>query len=348
MQIYGRFLNCQNKRTKNIEQKSLVLGLEYKYIYHTDISDCYASIYTHSIPWALHSKRVSKQKKSSLIGDRIDTQIQAMAFGQTNGIPQGSVLMDFIAEIVLNYADLLLTLKLRKIKKSKFKIIRYRDDYRIFVNDLSVAEDIVKNLTEVLMELGLKLNSSKTESFDNVIANSIKVDKLNWLMIKDNNISLQKKLLLLHKYSLEHTNSSILCQELQNIFNIINKKTTINTIFFLKSLTYSKTKPTINLIEQTFQPNKFYYALKKRKNKFQKNENIIVLLSIIVDIAFLNPKSYATSSAIISQLLEYIEENKRRELIGKILKKISTIPNTGYMEIWLQRAVRKYQENFRT
>ena len=333
---------------KNIEQKSLELGLEYKYIYHTDISDCYASIYTHSIPWALHSKRVSKQKKSSLIGDRIDTQIQAMAFGQTNGIPQGSVLMDFIAEIVLNYADLLLTLKLRKIKKSKFKIIRYRDDYRIFVNDLSVAEDIVKNLTEVLMELGLKLNSSKTESFDNVIANSIKVDKLNWLMIKDNNISLQKKLLLLHKYSLEHTNSSILCQELQNIFNIINKKTTINIIFFLKSLTYSKTKPTINLIEQTFQPNKFYYALKKRKNKFQKNENIIVLLSIIVDIAFLNPKSYATSSAIISQLLEYIEENKRRELIGKILKKFSTIPNTGYMEIWLQRAVRKYQENFRT
>lgn len=333
---------------KNIEQKSLELGLEYKYIYHTDISDCYASIYTHSIPWALHSKRVSKQKKSSLIGDRIDTQIQAMAFGQTNGIPQGSVLMDFIAEIVLNYADLLLTLKLRKIKKSKFKIIRYRDDYRIFVNDLSVAEDIVKNLTEVLMELGLKLNSSKTESFDNVIANSIKVDKLNWLMIKDNNISLQKKLLLLHKYSLEHTNSSILCQELQNIFNIINKKTTINTIFFLKSLTYSKTKPTINLIEQTFQPNKFYYALKKRKNKFQKNENIIVLLSIIVDIAFLNPKSYAISSAIISQLLEYIEENKRRELIGKILKKFSTIPNTGYMEIWLQRAVRKYQENFRT
>lgn len=333
---------------KNIEQKSLELGLEYRYIYHTDISDCYASIYTHSIPWALHSKRVSKQKKSSLIGDRIDTQIQAMAFGQTNGIPQGSVLMDFIAEIVLNYADLLLTLKLRKIKKSKFKIIRYRDDYRIFVNDLSVAEDIVKNLTEVLMELGLKLNTSKTESFDNVIANSIKVDKLNWLMIKDDNISLQKKLLLLHKYSLEHTNSSILCQELQNIFNIINKKTTINTIFFLKSLTYSKTKPSIKLIEQTFQVNKFYYALKKRKNKFQKNENIIVLLSIIVDIAFLNPKSYATSSAIISQLLEYIEENKRRELIGKILKKFSTIPNTGYMEIWLQRAVRKYQENFRT
>lgn len=179
---------------KNIEQKSLELGLEYKYIYHTDISDCYASVYTHSIPWALHSKKMAKRKTKNLIGDKIDTQIQAMSFGQTNGIPQGSVLMDFIAEIVLTYADLLLTIRLKKlnIKDFEFKIIRYRDDYRIFVNDLSLSENIVKNLTEVLMELGLKLNSSKTVSFDNVIANSIKSDKLNWLMIKDDDTSIQK------------------------------------------------------------------------------------------------------------------------------------------------------------
>ena len=31
----------------------------------------------------------------------------------------------------------------------------------IFVNSLSIAEVIVKNLTEVLIQLGLKLNSSK-------------------------------------------------------------------------------------------------------------------------------------------------------------------------------------------
>jgi hypothetical protein len=31
--------------------------------------------------------------------------MQGMNYGQTNGIPQGSVLMDFIAEMVLGYID---------------------------------------------------------------------------------------------------------------------------------------------------------------------------------------------------------------------------------------------------
>ena len=43
------------------------------------------------------------------IGNRIDTMIQSMSYGQTNGIPQGSILMDFIAEMVLGYSDLLLS-----------------------------------------------------------------------------------------------------------------------------------------------------------------------------------------------------------------------------------------------
>jgi len=90
---------------KMIEQTSLVLALDFKYVLHTDISDCYGSIYTHSVPWALHKKSVAKKKenrnKQSLIGVSIDSHLQDMSFGQTNGIPQGSTLMDFIAEIVL-------------------------------------------------------------------------------------------------------------------------------------------------------------------------------------------------------------------------------------------------------
>lgn len=335
---------------KNIEQKSIEFGLEFSHIYHTDISDCYGSIYTHSIPWALHSKSIAKQKMGNLIGDKIDTQIQAMSYGQTNGIPQGSVLMDFIAEIVLKYADLLLTERLndKAIDSKEYKILRYRDDYRIFVNNLSIAEEIVKNLTEVLIGLGLKLNSSKTASFDNVIANSIKSDKLNWLSIKDDNISLQKRLLVIHKYSLEHKNNSILCEELQNIFNLIHKKTTVNHKKYVKSLKYSSEKVHLRFIERMNHAKNFDYLLEDKKKRFKENENIVVLLSIIVDIAFLNPKSYAISSAIISQLIEYIEEDKRRDLIKKMVKKFSSIPNTGHMQIWLQRAIRQLQEDFTT
>ena len=39
-----------------------------------------------------------------------------MRYGQTNGIPQGSVLMDFISEMVLGYIDKLLEEKISNIK----------------------------------------------------------------------------------------------------------------------------------------------------------------------------------------------------------------------------------------
>jgi hypothetical protein len=32
--------------SKQVEQKSIELGLEYDYIFHTDIVDCYGAIYT--------------------------------------------------------------------------------------------------------------------------------------------------------------------------------------------------------------------------------------------------------------------------------------------------------------
>jgi hypothetical protein len=97
---------------ESVEQKSIELALEFDYLFETDLTDCYGSIYTHSIPWALDGKKEAKgsDHKSSL-GDQVDMLIRSMRHGQTNGIPQGSVLMDFIAEMVLGYADTLITKK---------------------------------------------------------------------------------------------------------------------------------------------------------------------------------------------------------------------------------------------
>ena len=40
-----------------VEQESIRLSLRYSYILHTDISNFYGSIYTHTIPWALHGEK---------------------------------------------------------------------------------------------------------------------------------------------------------------------------------------------------------------------------------------------------------------------------------------------------
>lgn len=63
-----------------------------------------------------------------------------MQYKQTNGIPQGGVLFDFIAEMVLGYSDLLLYEELQRIGITDYKILRYRDDYRIFSNSKEELE----------------------------------------------------------------------------------------------------------------------------------------------------------------------------------------------------------------
>jgi len=297
---------------EGVEQKSLELSLDYEYIYHTDISNCYSSIYTHSIPWALHTKEIAKTKYSNiLIGNSIDEHIRSMSYGQTNGIPQGSVIMDFIAEMVLSYADLLLSKEIKNISQPDgFKIIRYRDDYRIFVNNPMVADNIIKKLTEVLMGLGLKLHSQKTINYNNVIRGSIKEDKIDWIMCKRENTTIQKQLLVLHKFSDNHKNSGTLTKELQAAFTRINRNT----------------------------------ESKKKLKLFKKIENINVLISIVTDIAYHNPRTYSICAAILSKLFSLIDNKAETlEVIRKVLTKISKIPNTGHMQIWLQRAVIKIE-----
>ncbi len=112
---------------ENIEQASIELALEYQYVLHADLTDCYGAIYTHSIPWALHGKPEAKNKRNdpTLLGNVIDWRIQSMRYGQTNGIPQGSVLMDLLAEIVLGDADCMLAEHISGSNIQDYQILRY-------------------------------------------------------------------------------------------------------------------------------------------------------------------------------------------------------------------------------
>jgi hypothetical protein len=165
-----------------VEQKSIELSLDYQYLLQTDITGCYESLYTHSVVWALHGKNEAKKKRNdkNLIGNVIDRHLQDMSFGQTNGIPQGSTLMDFITEMVLGYADLQLSEKIGSSIED-FQIIRYRDDYRLFVNNPQDGELILKAISEVLIDLGMKLNPQKTSSSNDVVQDSLKEDKRYWI-----------------------------------------------------------------------------------------------------------------------------------------------------------------------
>ncbi|MGO9585783.1 MAG: RNA-directed DNA polymerase [Limisphaerales bacterium] len=289
---------------QGIEQGAIELALDYAYVFHADITDCYGAIYTHSVAWALHGKATAKANRNdtTFIGNLIDARIQDMRHGQTNGIPQGSVLMDLVAEMVLGYADLQLSERLTKNKITEYVVLRYRDDYRIFVNNPQSGEAILKALTEVMIDLGLKLNTSKTTGSQSVVSSSLKKDKLAWMRTRQSDHDIQKHLLVIHAHGVDYPNAGSLVVALSHFH--------------------------------------------ERLSKIKKLRNPLPLISIAIDIAYSSPRTFPVCAAIISQFLRAVKAKKERiRLIEKIHTKLSQLPNTGHMEVWLQRISYPYKNS---
>ncbi len=285
---------------QKVEQQSLIYSLEFSHILQTDVVDCYGSLYTHSIAWALHGKENAKEKNrdKTLIGNQIDMHIQASRYGQTNGISQGSVLMDFVAEMVLAYVDRKITIALVAINESRFRILRYRDDYRIFANSDEQAERILKVISDSLQSVGMKLGVTKTEMNRNVVEGSIKPDKLAGINLaslgKANAKTIQKQLLRLHSFGMKYPNSGALRRLLSD------------------------------------------FQLRMKLKKKQHND-LEVLVAIATDIAFVSPATIPMVATILSNLIARAGDKEKKELWNKVRKKMQRVPYNGYLEIWMQR-----------
>lgn len=331
-----------------IEQESIKLSLEFKHILKLDISNFYSSIYTHIIPWAIHDESVAKnhRRDNNLLGNKIDKKYQYMNYGETVSIPQGNIVSDFMAEFLLRYIDSLLVVALEK-KDIEYKILRYRDDYRIFTQNKEDEQIIKKELVTILGRHKLSINESKTKSSSDLIVDSMKEDKVYWI---------------------EH--DPLIKTEI-NLKNISKKR---NSIIQTKSYNASIQKHLIiiKLFSDKF-PNsgqlinailEFENRIKKLKyDDFTKlGTDIITLIAIVFNIIDNNPKIIEVGVKLLSRLFskigndndkvnlvcnfyfnEDVEASKLFEqklrIINIILNKISTKSTNHYLEIWLQRLV---------
>lgn len=281
-----------------VEQRSLIYSLEFSHLLHTDVTDCYGSLYTHSIAWAIHGfeeAKINKENKS-LLGNKIDFHIQSSRYGQTNGISQGSVLMDFVAEIVLGYVDELINSELGNC--TDIRILRYRDDYRIFTNSDERAEAVLKIVSDKLRSVGMKLGVSKTTSCRNVVAGSMKQDKLAGIELQDlgkeNAKTIQKQLMRLHAFGQRHPNSGAL-RRLVGEFHS-------------------------NIANQSEVP-----------------DDLEVQVAIATDIAYVSPATFPAIAGILSHLIALSKGEEKTRLWTKVRDKMKRVPYNGYLEIWLQR-----------
>ena len=212
--------------------------------------------------------------------------------------------MDLMAELVLGYADTELMCKLISEDVKDFKILRYRDDYRIFVNSSEDGGIILKGLTDTMIDLGLMLNPSKTKFSDDVISSSIKSDKRRWNSRKQGARNIRKHLFIINDHSIEHPHSGSIAVAMENYYKRVKRK-------------------------------------KKSNSKYL--ESPLPLISIVADIAYRNPRVYPVSAAIVSVLMDAFDsKEEKQKVIERILRKFADVPNTGHLQIWLQRISHKF------
>ena len=214
--------------------------------------------------------------------------------------------MDFVAEIVLADIDSEVAAKIQDVKN--YKILRYRDDYSIFVNDPLDGHKVLKALSEVLSDRGMQLNTDKAVETDDVISGSLKQDKLDILNLplfavkmQSNSInsqfttinSLQKTLLQVYGFSITHPNSGALVHVLQEI------RERLETL------------------------------------KIPKNA-VLPSASILTNMLDRNPRLIPVAVPLIGDLTDSLPDEDKPMIVEQLIAKLGLIPNTGQLDVFVQ------------
>lgn len=139
------------------DQKFLTLekSFEAKYLVHADIANCYPSIYSHAVPWALVGKKEAKgNNDKKLWYNKLDFAIRSTQRNETVGIPIGPDTSSIISELILSQIDKRL---------SDYKYFRYIDDYKCYCKSKEEADTFINRLSKELENFNLRLNQKKTE-----------------------------------------------------------------------------------------------------------------------------------------------------------------------------------------
>ena len=166
-------MNYKNWKDDGTPEPDLLLGA--KYLVHADVSNCFPSIYTHALSWALVGKDIAKrtQKDSSQWYNELDFRTRNIKHGETHGLLIGPHVSNLLSEIIL--------VKIDKILYDKgWRYIRNIDDYTCYVSTYEEGQLFLAELSEQLRAYDLALNHKKT-SIDELPTASVEqwVRKIN-------------------------------------------------------------------------------------------------------------------------------------------------------------------------
>lgn len=316
----------------SMEQRSIELSLEFRYMFVTDITNCYGSVNPQAFDWAFSLKdtRFENGNKNS-ISKNIQKYLRAFQQGRNIGIPQGSAIFDFIGEIILGYSDLLLHEAIHKAGISNpYEIIRYRDDYRIFCNDKDVLEKISYILQHVLESLNFRMNSKKTKISNSIVTDAVKSDKLAYIYNTPvfnkkgcDFDSFEKHLLYILMFARKYPDSG----SIKTMLSDLDKRTEE----WLKPQT--REVSTINLEDTN-------NTIEKRTETYQRKlvgGSVRAMSAVCVQIALENVGCCHYALRVLSRMVDSLEDEQEKwEIINKVYVKLCNQPNSDYNQLWLQ------------
>lgn len=327
----------------SMEQRSIELSLEYRYMFVTDITNCYGSVDPQTFDRAFSLKGTRHEmKKESPIAGNIRKYLRALQQGRNIGIPQGSAIFDFAGEIILGYSDLLLHEAIKREGiRVPYEIIRYRDDYRIFCNDKDALERISYILQHVLESLNFRMNSKKTKISDSIVTDSIKSDKLAYIYNTPifnkkgcDFDSFEKHLLYILMFARQYPDSGSVTTMLSDIDKRIS-----DWIEEKKKKKEEESKwQTIDLgIEDDTKDNIFTKLKTYHHGIHLPGGSIRAMAAVCTQIALENAGCCHYALRVLSRMVDTLKDEKeKRGIIGKVYSRLCHQPNSDYNQLWLQ------------
>lgn len=322
----------------SMEQRSIELSLEYRYMFVTDITNCYGSVNPQAFDWAFSFKGTEhEQKTENPTAKNIQKYLRTLQQGRNIGLPQGSAIFDFMSEIILGYSDLLLheAIKREGITAS-YEIIRYRDDYRIFCNDKNELEKISYILQHVLESLNFRMNSKKTKISDNIVTDAVKPDKLAYIYNTPifnkkgcDFDSFEKHLLYILMFARQYPDSGSIKIMLSDIDKRMED--------WLKP--YEEEVTTIPILEDG-EPK----TEKITKQRRLVGGSIRAMSAVCAQIALENVDCCHYALRVLSRMVDSLKDEKEKStIINLVYSKLCNQPNSDYNQLWLQNIT--YQQD---
>ena len=338
-----------NNWWNSMEQRSIELSLEYRYMFVTDITNCYGSVNPQTFDWAFTLKGTSLETEGeSTIAKNIQKYLCAFQQGRNIGIPQGSSIFDFVGEIVLGYSDLLLHEALQAKAKEyeeqgktfpPYEIIRYRDDYRIFCSNREALEDISYILQQVLERLNFRMNSQKTKISDSIVTDAVKSDKLAYIyntpIFNKKGVdfdSYEKHLLFILMFARQYSDSG----SIKTMLSDIDKR--------LEEWLHpqDEKKETDSILWGDVDLSNDGHLVKTDRKKAQKpyyipGGSVRAMSAICIQIALENVGCAHYALRIISRMIDSLKDmSEKQSIIDLVYNKLCNQPNSDYNQLWLQ------------